>query len=156
MIENVKFTVIGHVICERDTTIDDNWGEVVSYLHIDDSVIPEEALTRVTDFSHIEVIYYLDRVKDEKIHRTSRKPRGLAHLPTVGMLAQRAKNRFNKIGLSRCELLGRNGSILEVKGLDAINETPILEIKPWMEEFGPRGEIRQPSWVSQIMSKYYN
>ncbi len=67
----------------------------------------------------------------------------------------RAKARPNRIGVSRCRLLGVDGLSLRVEGLDAIDGTPVLDVKPWVAEFGPRGEVRQPAWSSELMRDYY-
>jgi tRNA (adenine37-N6)-methyltransferase len=70
-------------------------------------------------------------------------------------LAQRGKDRPNRLGVSRCQLYGVEGRVLRVRGLDAVDGTPVLDIKPWMAEFGPRGETRQPAWASELMRSYW-
>jgi tRNA (Thr-GGU) A37 N-methylase len=44
---------------------------------------------------------------------------------------------------------------VHVSGLDAIDGTPVVDIKPWMDEFGPRGEVGQPQWASELMKDYW-
>jgi tRNA (Thr-GGU) A37 N-methylase len=82
-------------------------------------------------------------------------PRGNPAWPEVGIFAQRAKNRPNRLGLSTCELLGVEGPSVRVRGLDAIDGTPVLDLKPFMIEFGPRGPVTQPSWSHELMRDYY-
>ena len=65
------------------------------------------------------------------------------------------KARPNRIGVSRCNLVRVLGRVLTVRRLDAIEGTPVLDIKPYMVEFGPRGEVHQPSWSTEIMRSYY-
>jgi len=77
------------------------------------------------------------------------------NLPKVGTFAQRNKNRPNKIGLKTVLFLDRNEKVVLVKGLDAIDGTPIFDIKPVLKEFEPKGEIRQPLWTTEIMSNYW-
>ena len=60
-----------------------------------------------------------------------------------------------RIGVGTCELLGVVGLELTVRGLDAIDGTPVLDIKPYMAEFAPRGPVRQPAWSNQLMSGYW-
>jgi tRNA (Thr-GGU) A37 N-methylase len=85
----------------------------------------------------------------------ARHPRGNTAWPNVGILAQRAKNRPNRIGVTVCRLLSVDGLRLTVAALDAIDGTPVLDVKPYMAEFGPRGMVRQPAWSSELMSGYW-
>ncbi len=73
----------------------------------------------------------------------------------MGIFAQRAKNRPNRVGLSTCELVAIHDRTVIVRGLDAIDGTPVLDIKPFMHEFGPRTKTRQPAWSHELMAQYY-
>jgi tRNA (Thr-GGU) A37 N-methylase len=73
----------------------------------------------------------------------------------TGIFAQRGKERPNRIGLSTCELLAVEGTTLTVRGLDAIDGTPVLDIKPYMSEFAPRTPVRQPAWSRELMARYF-
>jgi tRNA (adenine37-N6)-methyltransferase len=75
--------------------------------------------------------------------------------PRVGIFAQRAKDRPNRIGIGVGRLLGVDGRDLRVAGLDAVDGTPVLDIKPVMAEFLPRGELRQPAWSRELMAGYW-
>lgn len=145
---------IGKIYNERIDVEDDNWGEVISRIELNDE-FNESALMGIEEFSHIEIIYYFDRVDDKKIITGARRPRNLEHLPETGIFAQRAKNRPNKLGLSVAALIKKEKNILFVKGLDAINGTPVLDIKPVLTEFLPKGEIKEPGWVKEIMKNYW-
>ena len=133
---------------------DDNWGNVVSVIELDTS-IPEEALLEIESFSHAEVIYYFHLVPDAKIETGSRHPRNNTAWPKVGILSQRGKNRPNRLGATIVKVLKREGRQLYVQGLDAIDGTPILDIKPVMREFLPQEEIRQPEWSTELMKNYW-
>jgi tRNA-Thr(GGU) m(6)t(6)A37 methyltransferase TsaA len=152
-----EYTVksIGFVHSPRVEIDDDNWGNVVSRIVIDLSVLDPDALIGLDTFSHIEVIYLFDQISSEKALTGSRHPRGNPDWPKVGVLAQRAKFRVNRIGLTTCELVTVGADFIEVRGLDAIHGTPVLDIKPHMKEFGPKGEVREPHWVSELMSEYW-
>lgn len=147
---------IGFVRNDRKELTDDFWGDVVSDIEIDSSVVPSHSLEGLEKFSHAEVIFHFDRVAGKALNLDLRSPRGLAHLPRVGVFSQRVKDRPNWLGISRCEVLVRNGSTLTVRGLDAVDGTPVLDIKPWMDAFGPRQTTIEPPWVAQIMSDYYS
>lgn len=143
---------IGYVRNVRKEVEDDNWGEVVSEIVIE---IGEEALQGLEGFSHAKIIFYFDQVDESRIVTGARHPRNNTEWPQVGILAQRGKNRPNRIGLTSVNLLKREGNVLFVAGLDALDGTPVLDIKPVMQEFQPRGEIRQPAWASELMKNYW-
>lgn len=146
---------IGHVHSPRTTAIDDTWGAVRSRIVLDGAVLTPDALRGLEAFSHLEVLFHMHRVPPDELERGVRRPRDRADLPEVGILAQRAKGRPNRLGLSRCRLLAIEGLELHVEGLDAIDGTPVLDVKPWIEEMGPRGAVRQPAWVALLMDAYY-
>ena len=114
-----------------------------------------EPLAGLSDFSHLEVIFHFDQVAESEINTGARHPRGRTDWPLVGIFAQRGRNRPNRIGVSICRLLSVEGTRLKVRGLDAVNGTPVLDIKPVMTGFLPRGEIHEPEWVSELMKDYW-
>ena len=142
-------------ICTTRTEIeDDNWGSVISEIVLDQR-FPEGVFEGIDQFSHIEVIFFFDKVAESDISTSARHPRGNANWPKTGIFAQRGKNRPNRIGLCTARLLSRNGRTLKVQGLDAIDGTPVLDIKPVMKEFLPREAVRQPGWASELMKNYW-
>ncbi len=145
---------IGFVSSPRTEAIDDDWGAIEATITLVAPFGPT-ALVGLAEFSHVEVIYLFDRVDPSTIHVGSRVPRNNPAWPEVGILAQRAKNRPNRLGLATCEVVAVTGIAIRVRGLDAIDGTPVLDIKPYMREFGPRGEIRQPRWADEIMGEYF-
>ncbi len=140
-----------HISAPRD----DYWADVETCIKLDTERFTAEALEGLDDFSHLEVIYYFHLLDPAKIETGSRHPRNRSDWPKVGIFAQRGKRRPNQLGVSRCRLLSVSGTELRVRGLDVVNETPILDIKPYMSEFGPLGQVRQPEWSSEIMREYY-
>jgi tRNA (adenine37-N6)-methyltransferase len=85
----------------------------------------------------------------------ARHPRGNEDWPLVGIFAQRAKDRPNRIGVTTCQLVAVERDTVHVRGLDAIDGTPVLDLKPHLVEFGPRGPVRQPPWSHELMSRYW-
>ena len=152
--EALRLTPIGVVRSTRDQARDDGWDAERAWIELDAS-LPEEALAGLGDFSHVEVLYVFDRVAPDAVERGARHPRGNPAWPRVGIFAQRAKDRPNRLGLTICRLLGVEGRRLRVAGLDAIDGTPVLDLKPWMREFGPRGPVAQPAWASELMRAYW-
>jgi tRNA-Thr(GGU) m(6)t(6)A37 methyltransferase TsaA len=145
---------IAYVKCSRTEAIDDNWGSIISEIVLAEHV-PNEAFEGISAFSHLEIIYHFDKVQKESIV-FSGHPRGNTAYPLVGIFGQRKKDRPNAIGLSTVELVEHNGRSIKVKYLDAIDGTPVLDIKPVFREFQPKSDIRQPSWVSDLMKNYWN
>lgn len=145
---------IAFVKNERKVIEDDDWGEVRSTITLTDA-FTEESIEGIEAFSHIEVIFYFHKVTDEQIQYSARHPRNNKEYPKVGIFAQRGKNRPNRLGKTIAKMVKREGKTIIVEDLDAIDGTPILDIKPVMKEFLPREEIIQPDWVTDVMKEYW-
>ena len=148
-------TSLGRVGSPRSVPLDDDWGQVLSTITLDASRFGPGSLQGLEAFSHLEVVYVFDRVDPEPVELVARHPRGRTDWPMVGVFAQRAKGRPNRIGVSVCELVGIEGTVVTVRGLDAIDGSPVLDLKPYMAEFGPRGPVRQPEWSRELMAGYW-
>jgi len=146
---------IGHVSGGRSDPIDDDWGESRAFIELDAARFDDTALSGLAEFSHAEIIFVFDRVSDDEIVSGARHPRGRTDWPKIGIFAQRGKNRPNRIGVTVCRVVAVAGRRLEVEGLDAIDGTPVLDIKPVMSGFVPRGEVREPDWAREIMAGYW-
>jgi tRNA-Thr(GGU) m(6)t(6)A37 methyltransferase TsaA len=150
----IVLTPVAHVVGGRADAFDDDWDAVVATIALAERFGPE-SLAGLEAFSHVEVVYHFHGVSEDDVVLTARHPRGRTDWPKVGIFAQRGKNRPNRIGVSRCRLLRVDGLEVHVEGLDAVDGTPVLDIKPYMTEFGPQGATRQPEWATAIMSSYY-
>ena len=152
----MKFEVepIGHVEAERKHLADDYWGGEESCIVLSDR-FETDALQGIEDFSHVEVIFLFDQLDPSDIVMGSRHPRNNRDWPAVGIFAQRAKFRPNRIGSTICRVLRTKELRLYVSELDAVDGTPVLDIKPVLSEFLPRETVRQPSWSQEIMSRYW-
>ena len=150
------FTVrpIGVVRSSRVAPVDDDWGDVAATITL---LAPFDgrSLSGLEEFSHIEVLYLFHGVDPESVTTGSRRPRGNPDWPEVGIFAQRAKDRPNRLGLCTCEIVGVRRDAVEVRALDAIDGTPVLDIKPYMAEFAPRRRVRQPRWSHELMAGYF-
>jgi tRNA (adenine37-N6)-methyltransferase len=151
----LSIAAIGTVVSSRTVPTDDDWDQETTAIRLSDE-FDESALWGLDTFSHIEVVYVFDRVDAEKIEVSARRPRGNPDWPEVGIFAQRAKNRPNRLGVTTCALLSVDGREIAVRGLDAIDGTPVVDIKPYMSEFGPRGQVRQPEWATELMRRYWD
>jgi tRNA-Thr(GGU) m(6)t(6)A37 methyltransferase TsaA len=151
----VAVTPIGHVASPRSEATDDDWGGVVATITLTDG-FGAGSLAGLAEFSHVEVVYLFDRVEESAVHRSARRSRNNPAWPEVGIFAQRARNRPNRIGVTTCRLRGVSGTTVTLEGLDAIDGTPVLDLKPYLAEFGPRGEVYQPAWVGELMASYWS
>jgi tRNA (Thr-GGU) A37 N-methylase len=151
----ILLTPIGHVRGGRAEAVDDDWGKSLARIELDPATFAPEALAGLSDFSHLEVIFHFNGVPDDKVEYGARRPRGRADWPLVGIFAQRGKNRPNRLGLCTCRIVRVDGLTVEVEGLDAIDGTPVLDLKPAMRGFLPREEVREPAWAGEIMADYW-
>jgi tRNA-Thr(GGU) m(6)t(6)A37 methyltransferase TsaA len=154
--ESQAVVPIGVVRNRIDEAIDDVWGGLESRIELDADRFEDDALAGLDTFSHVEIVFLFNRVQEDELEYGARHPRGRKDWPLVGIFAQRGKNRPNRIGITSCRVVGVEGRTLIVEGLDAIAGTPVLDIKPYMKEFGPRGDVRQPEWATELMSGYWS
>jgi tRNA-Thr(GGU) m(6)t(6)A37 methyltransferase TsaA len=150
----ISLDPIGVVIGGRTEPVDDDWGEVEAVIRLDATRFDGDAVEGLAGFSHICVVFQFHLVDEADVVVGARHPRGNPEWPKVGMFAQRAKMRPNRLGVSNCALAGVNGLDLAVRGLDAVDGTPVLDIKPFMREFEPTG-TQQPLWATELMRGYY-
>jgi tRNA-Thr(GGU) m(6)t(6)A37 methyltransferase TsaA len=137
----------------RTDQSDDFWGSIISEIELADGV-PADAFNNIEEYSHLEIIFYFDKAdKSKAVYKWH--PRGNKNWPEVGIFAQRKKDRPNSLGLTIAEMIKREGNKIWVKNLDAIDGTPILDIKPVFKEFLPANEIRQPEWSHELMKNYW-
>lgn len=147
-------TPIGTVRTDRaDPQNSDFWGDMVSSIVVDERFGPE-SLVGLGEFSHVEVLYLFDQLAERDDYRVTRRPRGRDDLPAVGVFADRGPRRPNRIGATFCAVVSVDGSELCVRGLDAVDGTPVLDVKPAMRTFLPAG-IRQPEWVDELLTDYF-
>ena len=152
----IALTPVGQVVGGRTEAIDDDWGEVEAVICLDAAQFGPDAVAGLRAFSHLVVVFQFHLVDPADVQSGARRPRGNPDWPEVGMFAQRAKMRPNRLGVSTCRLTAVDGVELHVRGLDALDGSPVLDVKPYMAEFEPRAEdIRQPAWSTELMAGYY-
>jgi tRNA-Thr(GGU) m(6)t(6)A37 methyltransferase TsaA len=135
-----------------DTTLDENWGAVVSEIHLAARFAP--GLRGLETFSHALIVFFMDH-EFRPEHDLVRRPRGRADMPELGIFAQRGKQRPNPLGVTVVEILDVAGPVLTVRGLDAIDGTPVLDVKPYVPEFDRRNGTRVPEWIEHLMKGYF-
>jgi len=150
----IELEPIAYIENNRDEIKDDHWGETISKITLTDS-FPAESLKGLDEFSHVEIIFCFHHVQKNKIVRGGWHPRNNHSWPKTGIFSQRGKNRPNRIGLTIAKIIKLEGRILTLRGLDAINGTPVLDIKPVFQQFLPAELVRQPAWVDELMGDYW-
>jgi tRNA (adenine37-N6)-methyltransferase len=147
---------VGVVVGGRAEAVDDDWGGVEAVIRLDGTRFGADAVAGLGEFSHVVVVFLFHLVSESDVQTGARRPRGNADWPEVGMFAQRAKMRPNRLGVSACRLVAVQGLDLHVRGLDAVDGSPVLDVKPYMREFEPDGaDVRQPAWATELMHGYY-
>jgi len=143
MTGHIALAPIGIVRGGRTEIFEDHWGPVESRLLLDPAVLDPDATAGLSEFSHIEVVFHFHL--ETRVRRGASHPRGNPARPQVGVLAGHSPVRPNHLG----------GLQLTVRGLDAIDGTPILDIKPYATGFQPAGPVREPDWIRELMREYY-
>ncbi|NPV92691.1 MAG: tRNA (N6-threonylcarbamoyladenosine(37)-N6)-methyltransferase TrmO [Firmicutes bacterium] len=124
------------------------WGDVVSQIILDESLT--DGLLGLADFSHIVVIYHLDQAAFDPKSELIGHPRGLKDLPRVGVFARRTPHRPNPIGITNVRLLEVKGNVLTVQGLDALDGSPVLDIKPYTRGYDAVEGARFAEWAERL------
>ena len=150
----IPMDAVGTVACSRAARRDDDWDEETATITLDARFGPE-ALAGLDSFSHVAVLFCMTGIDPGAVHSGARHPRGNTAWPRVGIFAQRASKRPNRIGLTVCRVLRVEGRTVHVAGLDALDGTPVLDLKPWVAGFGPRGAVKEPEWVAELMAGYW-
>ncbi|MCA1437192.1 SAM-dependent methyltransferase [Bradyrhizobium sp. BRP20] len=104
--QDICIRPVATVRSSRKTPEDDHWGAVESYIDLDQRQFGANALLGLSEFSHVEVVFLMHKVPPDSVEKGARHPRERADWPLVGIYAQRGKSRPNRLGVSRCALLG--------------------------------------------------
>ena len=151
----IEMMPIGTVRGGGAEALDDAWGMIEAEIVLDAAAVKPEATAGLRDYSHVVVVFHMHKVPEAKVETGARHPRERADWPKVGIFAQPARSRPNRIGVTAVELVSVDGLTLRVRGLDAIDGTPVLDIKPYISGFAPRGSIREPAWSKELMATYW-
>ncbi|BFU42454.1 SAM-dependent methyltransferase [Krasilnikovia sp. MM14-A1004] len=151
------FTVepVARVVGGRVEPTDDYWGGTQSIIRIDGDRFTPDATKGLAEFSHLEIVFRFHLTDPADLHLGARRPRDNPAWPEVGIFGHRNMRRINWLGVSRCRLVKVDGLDLHVEDLDAVDGTPVLDIKPWFTEFGPRGAVYQPAWTTEMLPNYF-
>ena len=143
----INLTPIGIVRNNITEPKRENWETVVSEITIDDDL--KEALSRIAEFSHIIIIYWMHKLPPSQRSVIKVHPKGNQNLPLVGVFATHSPARPNPIGITTVKVLELKDNVLNVTGLDAMDGTPVLDIKPYIPDHYSASEIKTPNWVTK-------
>ncbi|MFW9905277.1 MAG: tRNA (N6-threonylcarbamoyladenosine(37)-N6)-methyltransferase TrmO [Candidatus Thorarchaeota archaeon] len=150
----MRYEPIGFIRSSVTEAIDHSWGEVVSDIHLNVSL--SGGLKKLDQFSHAIIIFYMHQAPIFNLKTDLlRRPQGRLDMPEIGIFAQRAKHRPNPIGMTVVQIISIMKNILRVKGLDAIDGTPVLDIKPYFPIFDRINTAKTPKWVDELMMDYF-
>lgn len=151
--DSIALVPIGFVRCAALEPVDEGWGAVESRVVLK----PEyrAGLQGLGEFSHVLIVTHLHGASFQPARHLVRRPRGLAEMPELGIFAQRAKDRPNPLGITAVPLIGMDATSLHVRGLDAIDGTPVLDIKPYFPQFDAVPAASVPPWVDVLMRGYF-
>lgn len=150
----MALTVVGRVSSPRSDPADTTgWGDVVARIDLAHA-LGGHSLDGLAEFTHVEVLFWFDRVTRRASYAEPGRARGRADMPLIGVFAARGPNRPNPIGVSACRIVAVGDTWLTVRGLDAVDGTPVLDIKPVMAELVPR-DVAEPEWSARLMRDYY-
>jgi len=148
-VKEAKLKPIGYVKrASKHEDVED--GSLVSRIVIDGKLT--RALEGIEDFSHIFIVFYMHQVLKEETRILKVHPRGRKDLPLLGVFATRTAFRPNPIGLTLVELLEQEGNVLTVRGLDAYDCTPVLDLKPFNHR-DMAVDVKVPEWHSKLEEK---
>ena len=144
---------IGVVQNEVKEPTDEGWGDVVSEIVLDEHLA--NGLDGIEQFSHLLILFWMHRAAEAEPVRMRRRPQGRQDMPEVGIFAQRARHRPNPIGVTAVALLRRERNRLIVRGLDAIDGTPVLDVKPYVPRYDAVESPGVPEWIERLMERYF-
>jgi len=124
-----------------------DWAQVVSELVFNPGF--EDAMDGLEDFSHIIVLFWMHRSPAWERSMSKTHPQMRPDLPLVGVLATRSPVRPNPLGMAVVRLMERRGNLLKVIGLDAIDGSPVVDIKPYLPK-DPAAQATVPNWVHKL------
>ncbi|WP_010244317.1 tRNA (N6-threonylcarbamoyladenosine(37)-N6)-methyltransferase TrmO [Acetivibrio cellulolyticus] len=149
----LKLESIGIVKSPVIEGVDNNWGEVKSEIIVDSEFAA--GLKGLEEFSHAIIVYFMHKSSFCIETDLQRRPQGRDDMPIEGIFSQRAKHRPNPIGITSVQIVSVQDNILRVKGLDAIDGTPVLDIKPYYPVYDMKQEAKTPEWVDVLMKNYF-
>ncbi len=122
-----------------------NFANEVSEIVVDEKFT--DALKGIDDYSHVIIVYWMDKVRDYVVQH---RPQGNPNVPIVGIFSCRCPQRPNPIAITTVKLIGHEGNKVVVKGLDVLDGTPVIDIKPYWPQYDKVEDGKIPDWVNKL------
>ncbi len=142
----ITLTPIGHVVSDERDPARGDWSRVRSEVVLDGAPDLDAALLGLADYSHVIVVGWLDQLPEELRQRRQAYPSGDERYPLQGALALRGA-RPNPISVTVCRLRGIEGATLRLEGLDLVDGTPVLDVKPYIAHYDAEPKASLPRWA---------
>jgi len=126
----------------------------ISELVIDSGLVEDGILDGIEEFSYLLVLYWAHLGSPEGRKLTRGHPIGRKEFPLVGIFATRSPMRPNPVLLTTVELVERRGNVLRVTGLDAVDGSPLIDIKPYTPGYHQVHDVRMPQWMELITREF--
>jgi len=144
--------IIGTVKSPVTEAVDMNWGEIISEIVLEPEYAP--GLLGLEDFSHLMVLTFLHEAEYNPEKHLRRHPQERQEMPLLGIFAQRARHRPNRIGVTAVEIVEVTDNSVKVRALDAIDGTPVIDIKPYVPVYDKK-DATIPEWMEKMMKGYF-
>ena len=148
----MELVYIGRVRSPVTEAVDMNWGKVVSEIVLEPKYAP--GLLGLKEFSHALILTHLHQAEWNPEKHLRRRPQERSDKPLTGIFAQRARHRPNRIGVTAVEIVEVTDDTLKVRALDAVDGTPVLDIKPYVPNYDRR-DATIPQWMTDMMKDYF-
>lgn len=150
--EEIVMKPIGFVRNSVSERKDVSWGGDTSVIELEEEY--RTGLRGLEDFSHAVILFHLDKAHYDREKHLQRRPQNREDMPLVGIFSQRGKDRPNRIGMTSVEIVSVSENALTVRGLDATDGTPVLDIKPYYPAYDKK-DAKVPEWVDRLMERYF-
>lgn len=150
--QDIIMKPIGYVRNSVQQKRDVSWGNEVSTIILNKEY--HTGCKGLEAFSHAMILYYLNQADFQRDKHLQRRPQNREDMPLIGIFSQRGKDRPNQIGMTSVQILSVDDASLTVIGLDAIDGTPVLDIKPYYPVYD-RKDAQVPEWVDRLMEHYF-
>lgn len=148
----MELVYIGRVRSPVTEAVDMNWGQVVSEIVLEPEYAP--GLLGLEEFSHALILTHLHQAEWSLEKHLRRRPQERSDMPLTGIFAQRARHRPNRIGVTAVEIVEVTDDTLKVRALDAVDGTPVLDVKPYVPSYDRR-DATIPQWMTDMMKGYF-
>lgn len=149
----INLKEIGYVHNQVEEKKHHSWGDEISTIRLNKEY--SGGFLGLEQFSHVTILFYLDQAKYDRNKHLQRRPRSREDMPLLGVFAQRGKDRPNQIGMSTVKIIRVEDDELTVAGLDALDNTPVLDVKAYFPIYDCKRDANSPKWVDRLLKDYF-